>query len=376
MAERLPSVSVVVVTRDRPTLLADALRGIAGQRLPPLEVRIADDGEHPLPHDLAGAGTLETVVIPVRAGLAAAARNRGSAGARGDVLAFHDDDDRWLPDHLLGLAEAFRDPTLAFAWRDCAIIREEVSPGGVRHERDRRVIAHGWDPDLMRHDDYLPPSAWGVRRSLFERLGGFDETFRFSEDWDFALRAAAQTTPRRVAGVTVEVRVREAGNLSSDAGPERLACLKRLEARHGLPSLEPKTFWEVARVVEAAAARRPPVSADLVIVGAGPAGVSAALWARTMELSVVVLEAGGTAGGQLLHIHHPIVNLAGAPGDDGPALACALAADLERAGVEVRYGVAAAELDPASMSVRAAGGERFPGSAVLVATGVRRRRLE
>ena len=144
---------------------------------------------------------------------------------------------------------------VGLAWRDCAVVREEVGPDGVRRERARRVIARDWDPELMRTDDYLPPSAWGVRRSLFECLGGFDETFRFSEDWDFVLRAAAHTTPRRVPGVTVEVRLREQGNLSSEAGPERLACLRRLEARHGLPPLEPKTFWEVVQAVEAAAAR-------------------------------------------------------------------------------------------------------------------------
>lgn len=253
MAERPPTVSVVIVTRDRPALLADALFGIAAQTLPPLEIRIADDGERPVPLEIGGAGGLQTVVIPVGAGRAAAARNRGSAGARGEVIAFHDDDDRWRPDHLAGLAGAFRDPAVDFAWRDSAVIREEIAPDGVRHERDRRVIAHDWDDDLMRHDDFLPPSAWGVRRSLFERLGGFDETFRFSEDWDFVLRAAALTSPRRIPGVTVEVRMRDRGNLSSDWGPERLDCLRRLAARHGLPALEPKTFWEVARVVEAAA---------------------------------------------------------------------------------------------------------------------------
>ena len=255
MSEPLPTVSVVLVTRDRPDLLRDALRGIAAQTLTPLEVRIADDGEQSLDLGSLPTGTLELLVIPVEAGMAAAARNRGAARARGEMLAFHDDDDRWLPEHLAGLAAAFGDPAVDFAWRDCAVVREEITADGERRERDRRVIAHDWDLDLMRHDDYLPPSAWGVRRALFERLNGFDETFRFSEDWDFVMRAAALTAPRRVRGVTVEVRMREQGNLSSDAGPERRECLRRLSERHGLPPLDLKTFWEVAAAVEQAAAR-------------------------------------------------------------------------------------------------------------------------
>jgi len=250
-----PTVSVVIATRDRPELLRGALRGIAAQTAQPLEVRIADDGERSVDLESLHTGALELLVIPVQAGVVATARNRGAARARGEVLAFHDDDDRWLPDHLAGLAEAFRDPGVGLAWRDCAVVREAITADGQRRELDRRLIAHDWDADLMRHDDYLPPSAWGVRRALFEQLGGFDESFRFSEDWDFLLRAAALTTPRRVPGVTVEVRMREQGHLSSEAGPERRECLRRLSERHGLPALEVKTFWEVAAAIDVAAGR-------------------------------------------------------------------------------------------------------------------------
>jgi glycosyltransferase involved in cell wall biosynthesis len=251
----LPAISVVIPTRDRPELLRDALRSVAAQRLAPLEVRIADDGEEPLPPDLDTDGLLECVVVRAGGGLLAAARNHGCAGARGDVLAFLDDDDHWLPEHLAGLAEAFRDPAIDLAWRDSAVVRERIEVDGTRRELDRRVIAHDWDVPLMRTDDYLPPSAWGVRRAFFERLGGFDESLPFSEDWEFLMRAAERTTPRRVPGVTVEVRMRDRGNMSADFGAARLECLGKLAARHRLPPIVPKTFWEVAEAVEAAAHR-------------------------------------------------------------------------------------------------------------------------
>lgn len=245
---------MVIVTRDRPELLADALRSVDAQVPPPLEIRIADDGMPPLADPPTAAG-LEVTLIHTGGAGPAAARNAAARGARGEVLAFLDDDDRWRPGHLAGLAAALNDPAVEFAWRDCEVIRERVDAHGNRLALESIAIEHDWDAGMMRDNDYLPPSGWGVRRALFERLGGFDESFARSEDWDFALRAAALTTPRRVPGVTVEVRLREQGNASADFGPECLECLARLAARHGLPRLEPRTFWEVAEIAARAQAR-------------------------------------------------------------------------------------------------------------------------
>jgi len=239
-------VAVIVVTRDRPRLLADAL-GSASRQIPaPRELRVANDGAMPIEEAIDAAGLLEVTVVPVTVGNPGAARNRAAAGARAEVLAFLDDDDRWLPGHLAGLAEAFRDVATQLAYRDCAVVRERIAGDGTRVELERRTIALDWDAEVMRVNDYIPPSAWAIRRSAFERWGGFDESFAFSEDWDLLLRAAAENRPRRIPGVTVEVRMRERGNLSDDHGPERQACLDRLAQRHELPKLAIKTFWDVA----------------------------------------------------------------------------------------------------------------------------------
>lgn len=248
----LPRLSAIVVTRDRPLLLADALRSVAAQTLRPFEVRLADDGGGAALESLPELPLLELTVLAMEHGQAGAARNAAAAGARGDVLVFLDDDDRWLPGHLAGIAPVFADPEVGFAWRDCRVIRERVGADGVREMLESRSIARDWDDTWMRSHDYLPPSAWAVRRSLFEAAGGFDESFRYSEDWDLVLRLAARTRPRRIPGETVEVRLREQGNASADHNPERLACLQRLAARHGLGALPPLTFWEVAGIVSEA----------------------------------------------------------------------------------------------------------------------------
>jgi O-antigen biosynthesis protein len=247
-----PTISAVIVTANRPRLLRDALASVAAQRLHPLEVRLADDGDVPVDPGALAAPLLEISIQTCGARRAAAARNLAANGASGEVIAFLDDDDVWLPDHLEGLAAAFADARVELAYRDVAVVRESEHDG-MRREIERRVIAHDWDAALMRTDDFVPPSAFAVRRTTFERLRGFDERFRYSEDWDFLLRAAEHSTPLRVPGVTVEVRLRQSGNASADKGEERAACLTMLATRHALPPLEIKTFWEVAEAVASAA---------------------------------------------------------------------------------------------------------------------------
>jgi glycosyltransferase involved in cell wall biosynthesis len=249
------TISALITTRDRPRLLADALASVARQTRAPLETRIADDGDLPLDPGAVGEGLLDLRVLRSDARNAAGARNLVAREARGDVLAFLDDDDLWLAGHLEGLASAFEDPAVSVAYRDSVIVRESLDPGG-RTELERRVIAHDWDEDLMRHDDFIAPSALAVRRTLFERLGGFDPSFRYSEDWDFLLRAARLSRPRRVPGITAQVRLRD-DNASANRGPERRECLDRLSARHGLPALTIKTFWEVAEAVADSAGGAP-----------------------------------------------------------------------------------------------------------------------
>jgi glycosyltransferase involved in cell wall biosynthesis len=238
--------AVILTTRDRPALLADALRGVSGQSLAPLEIAIANDGDQPLEIAVSSLGATPIHVLQVGVRNAGAARNRAALATTAPWLAFLDDDDVWLPEHLAGLAAAFALPETRVAYRDCAVIREEIGEGGRRIERERRVIARDWDDAVMRENDFIPPSATAIRRAEFERLRGFDESFSCSEDWDFLLRASRQSRPTRVPGVTVQVRLRPRGNASADSGPERRAALDRLSERHGLPRLEIKTFWEVA----------------------------------------------------------------------------------------------------------------------------------
>ena len=121
-----------------------------------------------------------------------------------------------------------------------------------------------------------------------------------------------------------------------------------------------------------------------MILGAGPAGVSAALWARSRDLDALVLESRPEPGGQLHHVHFQPRDIPGVRGGSGPALAAIYAEQLREAAIPVRYGARVADLEVARGStvdgvdrpaVVLADGTRLEAEAALVVTGARRRRL-
>ncbi|HET7903827.1 MAG TPA: glycosyltransferase [Candidatus Eisenbacteria bacterium] len=246
----MPSVSILLPTRDRPEFLLEALECVRRQTHPELELILVRDGGAPLGE--AVIAVIDRLEFPTTLVEhdgdpegAARARNRGLERARGDAVAFLDDDDLWEPAHTAALARAFDgDPDADVVYSDAVILN--VATDGTR------TIAREFDPGVFVRDGFIPPSAMAVRRAAFERFGVFDESFLYSEDWEWLIRVARGGGKiRRVPGVTATIRI-HAGGVSALDGPlldARRRSLERLAERYALPPIEPKTFWEVAAAV-------------------------------------------------------------------------------------------------------------------------------
>jgi thioredoxin reductase (NADPH) len=117
------------------------------------------------------------------------------------------------------------------------------------------------------------------------------------------------------------------------------------------------------------------VTRDLIIVGAGPAGVSAALWARSLELEPLVLERAGRTGGQLHLIHFALRNVAGSVGLTGAELAARMTPSGPPP-FDLRLGAEVTSIDPDRGAVHLADGAVLETRALLIAAGARRRRLD
>ncbi len=215
-----PDVSVVVTHYDAPGTLALVLAGLAAQTLPPqrFEVVVADDGSPTEPVLPAQPYRLRLVRQEDRGFRAAAARNLGAAATTGRVLCFLDGDTVPEPGYLEAVLAALD-----------ATAQEDLASGGTGEVlvvgRRRHADLAGWTPDRLaawsagdapapveldepawlvdgfrRTDDlraaddesyrWVIAAVLSVHRSLFERVGGFEESFAAygGEDWELANR--------------------------------------------------------------------------------------------------------------------------------------------------------------------------------------------
>lgn len=190
MNPELPFFSVVIPTYERPAQLSSCLRAIASADYPPerFEVIVVDDGGA---RSLGGVleqfrGALDVRLLEQRNTGPAGARNFGAAEARGEFLAFTDDDCAPDAGWLRALAAQFaQTPQRVVGGRTLNAL-----PRNLCAETSQRIIevvyAHfNADPDDAR---FFASNNFAVPARGFRESGGFDESFRTSEDREFCAR--------------------------------------------------------------------------------------------------------------------------------------------------------------------------------------------
>lgn len=174
-----PLVSVVVPVYDGERFLGEALESIFWQTYRNFEVIAIDDGSTDATATILRACPAVRYLYQENSGLSAA-RNAGIAAAKGELIALMDDDDIWAPDKLTVQVEALiTRPGRGYA---TCLFREFVEPA--------TQLPDWIDASKLGRPSPSPlPSTWLVRRENFERVGGFDTSYRFTEDVDWLARA-------------------------------------------------------------------------------------------------------------------------------------------------------------------------------------------
>lgn len=114
---------------------------------------------------------------------------------------------------------------------------------------------------------------------------------------------------------------------------------------------------------------------DVIIIGAGPAGLSAAFWCDELVLDTLVLEQSEKIGGQLNLVHNPIQNYLGLKTRNGAEFLELIAGEVSAADFDLWTQVGIESVDLRARKISLQSGEQLQTIAVIIATGVRRRTL-
>lgn len=169
---KAPRVSVIIPTYNRARYLGEAIDSALGQTFCDLEVLVVDDAStDDTAAVLARYGERIRVIGLERNGGPSAARNAGLAAARGDLIAFLDSDDVWLPDKLARQVQALDgDPTADGVTGRLAVYDDTAA---------RELAAEPLDAAM---------STLLLRSRAAALVGPFDETLRLAEDIDYGMR--------------------------------------------------------------------------------------------------------------------------------------------------------------------------------------------
>ena len=114
---------------------------------------------------------------------------------------------------------------------------------------------------------------------------------------------------------------------------------------------------------------------DVIIIGAGPAGLAAAIWCDQLGLDTLVLEQQDAAGGQLFSIFGSIENYPGLRARDGREFLERFTDGIDRADFDLWTNTRIEHMDLAAKRIRLQTGEQLQSISIILATGVRRREL-
>jgi len=215
-------ISVVTAVYNRKQTIGQALDSVLSQSYPVVESVVIDGASTDGTLDV-----LETyrsrvgVLISERDQGIYDALNKGIQHATGDVLGFMHADDVFQNSEVLSkIADVFQDSSIDAVYGDLVY---------VQHGDITKVIRYWksgfYDADTLRRGWMPPHPTFYVRRSVYERLGGFDTRYRIAADYDTVLRFLAVNRIRAAYIPEVLVRMRAGG--ISNSSLKNILCKSR-----------------------------------------------------------------------------------------------------------------------------------------------------
>lgn len=223
----MPEITVVIPTRNRCELLKQTLSYATRQQSIDFEIIVIDDGSSDSTTTLVyefGDRAVKLLRHDTAQGVSAA-RNRGIIAARGEWVAFLDDDDLWAPTKLRRQIDVALDLNRNWAYGGSVAVDSTLQVIGGKPPPSAKEAV-----EQLPYRNIVPAGASNVlvRKDLLRAVGSFDTDLRHMADWDLWIRLAQHGAPAVVPEPVVAYRI-HAGNASTDIGqiPAEIGVIER-----------------------------------------------------------------------------------------------------------------------------------------------------
>ena len=230
--EDVPLVSVILAVHNRESCVARAIESVLSQTYRSIELIVVDDGSTDRTARVVQAYGERVRFVRQPHGGAYAARNVGLERARGELIAFIDPDDAWLPHRLSSQVPLMRRRQVGLVFGDTVHVTapHDGAPRTGRTSFQVSPPSRGRVSGRFAWSNFVPTCTVLVRRSCLEEIGGFSRSSRISCDYLAWYRIAQKHELDHVNEPISEYTVHAQG-ISFDLG-------RSLAARIGLFSAE------------------------------------------------------------------------------------------------------------------------------------------
>ena len=184
-----PLVSVIIPTYNRAWVLREAIDSVLAQEFKDFELIVVDDGSTDNTGEILDSYEQDILVLRQSNKGVSAARNLGIAEAGGQLVAFLDSDDLWLPRKLSRQVDYFNlNPDTVINQTEEIWMRNDVrvNPKDRHRKPSGMIFEHSLGLCLVS------PSAVMIQKTLFDAVGVFDDNLPACEDYDLWLRISCR----------------------------------------------------------------------------------------------------------------------------------------------------------------------------------------
>jgi len=241
-------IAIIVRTKNRPHLLTRSLQSLAEQKRLPDEIIVVNDGGVAIDDVVSEFSNLNIHLLHNATNQGRShAGNQGVQATNTDVIGFLDDDDRFLPDHLQRLEKAMLHFDTKVAYAGCRLLkRDMLGDEVILQEEPIGEFNDAYDVKRLHYENYIPLINLLIDRTLWLKVGGFDESFDVFEDWDVLARLSKHTPFYHVNRITTEYAIWGGTQTTQSMVQKRWREAYRQFLQKHLPQSEPEQLKYLA----------------------------------------------------------------------------------------------------------------------------------